>query len=101
MMPVEKNDGELSVFGNTVDEAGWYTFRQVFKNEDGNLSVDFELVRDGEVLFTQPLTKTALTEEKVSSYEPSNIGTGYAWFAAISEGLKLPIDEHELYKGVM
>jgi hypothetical protein len=101
MMPVKKENGELSVFDNSVDEAGWYTFRQEFRNEDGKLGVDFKLVRDDEVIFTQPLTKTALTEKEVSSYDPSNVGTGYAWFAAISEGLKLPIDEHELFKGGM
>lgn len=96
IFPVAKENGELTVAGNAVSEAGWYTFRQRFMNESGQLAVDFELVRDGESLFTQDVTTTGFSEEEVSSFAATNVGTGYAWFVSISEGLGVPIDEQRL-----
>ena len=99
MFPVAKEDGELTVAGNPVSEAGWYTFRQRFMDEGGNLAVDFQLVRDGEALFTQDVTTTGLSEEELSSFEATNVGNGYAWFVSISEGLGVAIDEQRLVVG--
>lgn len=42
------------------------------------LALDFELVRNGEVLDTQSITTTAFSGEKVSSFDVSNVGTGHA-----------------------
>lgn len=40
---VLSENGALSIFGHTVDQAGWYTFRHVFGEDGGKLSVTFEL----------------------------------------------------------
>lgn len=95
-VPVTKDGGRLLVAGRAVTEAGWYTFRHRFSSEDGALAVDFALLRGGQVLFTQPVTSTAVSEEAPASFETSNVGNGYAWFVAIRPDLRLPIDEHRL-----
>jgi hypothetical protein len=95
-VPVTKEDGDLLVAGNAVSEAGWYTFRNVFMDEDGDLAVEFQLVDGEQTLFTQDMTTTMLSEEEVASFSASNTGTGYAWFVSISEGLRLPIDEQTI-----
>lgn len=95
-IPVAKENGSLLVAGHEVTDAGWYTFRHVFSSKDGTLAVDFELVRDDQVLFTQAIPATAQSGEETSSFTVSNVGNGYAWFVAIRSGLRLPIDEHKL-----
>jgi hypothetical protein len=95
-VPVTKEGEALLVAGNAVREAGWYTFRHVFVDDDGNLSVAFQLSSGEQTLFTEHLTTTMLSEEDVSSFEPTNTGTGYAWFVSISDGLRLPIDEQRI-----
>jgi len=97
-VPVTKPDETLLVASEAINEAGWYTFRHRFTSEDGSLAVDFELLQDGEVLVTQSVTQTALSGEEVSSFEVSNVGTGYAWFVAIQSGLQVPIDEQTLVR---
>lgn len=96
-VPVTKQNGNLLVAGHEVTDAGWYTFRHVFSSdENGNLAVDFELVRDDQVLFTQAISSTSQSGEETSSFTASNVGNGYAWFVAIRPGLRLPIDEQKL-----
>lgn len=116
-VPVTKKGRGLFVAGRQVPEPGWYTFRFRFTDDAaGNLSAKFQLVegfralRQGlseegdvfgtlprrQVLFTKQLTKTALTGEKTSSFSVSNVGNGYLWFVSIAEGLKLPIDQHQV-----
>lgn len=97
-VPVTKPDETLLVGGEAINEAGWYTFRHRFTTENGSLAVDFELLRNGEVLATQSVTTTAFSGEDVSSFEVSNVGTGYAWFVVIRSGLQVPIDEQELFR---
>lgn len=98
LVPVTKPDETLLVAGEAINEAGWYTFRHRFTDENGSLAVDFELVRNEETLATQSVTTTAFSGEEASSFEVSNAGTGYAWFVAIRSGLQLPIDEQELFR---
>jgi hypothetical protein len=97
--PVEKNGEALLVVGHEVSVADWYTFRVRFREESGQLAVDFELARDGRVVYAQPMTTTAFYGAATSSFEVSNIGTGYSWFDSISDGLQLPIDQHKYRPG--
>jgi hypothetical protein len=94
MVPVAVADGQLTVDGEPVNEAGWYTFRQRFMNEGGYLAVEFELTQKGDVLFTKAVDETSSTGEPIASFDVNDVGTGYSWFVAIAEGLRLPIDEH-------
>ena len=64
----------------------------------GGLALGFKLVQNGEVLATQNVTTTAFSGEEVSSFEVSNVGSGYAWFVVIRPGMQLPIDEQELLR---
>lgn len=97
-VPVVKPDESLIVADEQINEAGWYTFRHRFTSENGSLAIDFELLRNGEVVVSQEATKTALSGQDVSSFEASNVGTGYAWFVAIKPGYRLPIDEQTLVR---
>lgn len=92
---VPEGDG-LSVLGQEITEAGWHTLRYTFGDDDGSLAVDAELLRDGEVVASAPLTTTALSGEATSSFDVTELGTGYTWFAAIAEGTELAIDEHRV-----
>lgn len=96
-LPVTKASGSLQVAGSPVNEAGWYTFRHRISDQGGSLRIGFELDRDGRVVASQPITTTALSGESTSSFDASNVGTGYAWFVAIRDGLALPIDEQERF----
>jgi len=95
-------DGELTGAEHRVDEAGWYTFRHSFTEAaDGSVNADFELARDGEVLFTAS-PDTAYTPEgaegpafPLSEIEAENVGTGYVWLD-LSDGTELPIDRHRV-----
>lgn len=93
---VMEDGDKLLVNGHQVAEAGWYTFRFEFSEEDEGLAVDFELADKGRVLFSEPIA-TTLSGEATSSFTADNVGTGYAWFVQISEGLQLPID-HAKYR---
>lgn len=77
-----------------VTTAGWYTLQHVFRNDAGVLAVDLKLLNaGGTVLMTKTLS------------DPSDIipavvgGNRYGWFTFISDGLTLPIDEHQLCLG--
>lgn len=97
LFPVEKTGGVLLVSEQEIGAAGWYTFRVRFGEEDGQLEVTFELSRDGRVMFAQPVTTTAFTGESTSSFSVTDVGTGYVWFNAITDGLQLPIDQ-QMYR---
>lgn len=96
---VTKENEDLFVAGREVKEAGWYTFRHVFGSDDGALTVDFELVKDGRALFTESIESTFLSGEATSDLEVSDLGSGYVWFVSVADGLELPIDEHRLRPG--
>ncbi len=102
---VTKDEAGLDVAGHTVDEPGWYTLRYVFgSDDDGRLTVDFQLIDDGRPLVTKPvettMAPTPFTEiVETSSFEVDDLGSGYLWFASIADGLTLPIDEHRLRRG--
>lgn len=98
-VPVTNRGGMLEVAGRPVSEAGWYTFRHRFQDEDGHLAVEFELARHGKALFTMPASTTTFTAEDLSSFDASNVGNGYTWFVAIAPDLDLPIDEHRIRRG--
>jgi len=99
VIPTVAENGALLVAGNEINQAGWYTFRVRFRDEGGQLAVDFELAQKGRVVFAQPMTTTAFYGATTSSFKVSNIGTGYSWFDAISDGLQLPIDQHKYRPG--
>jgi hypothetical protein len=97
---VTADGGTLSVAGHEVNEAGWYTFRHVFGSEaDGALTVDFQLVQDGQALVTEPIAGTLLTGESTSDLDVDDLGSGYVWFVSVADGLELPIDEHRVRQG--
>lgn len=98
-LPVSKSGGTLSVAGHEVGEAGWYTFRHRFTEEEGALSVAFELARNGQTLFTRETGETLLTGETASDFDASNTSNGYIWFVSISDGLGLAIDENRVRRG--
>lgn len=83
-----------------VSRAGWYTFRFRFREEDGGLEVEFELrPRSGPTLFTEAITESFLEERDPSTFDISNVGSGDSWFAFITPGLELPIDEQRIRAG--
>lgn len=94
------DNGALSILDHSVTEAGWYTFRHVFRDEGGELAVDFQLVqRNGGILFTEPLETEFFSGEPTSSFVSTDLGSGYLFFPAISPGIQLPIDEHRVRQG--
>lgn len=99
---VEPGDGELLVGADEhpITQAGWYTFRHVFRNDAGDLAVDFELAdRQGGTLHSESPATTLFSGEQVSDFSATNVGSGYAWFTSISPGLDLPIDEYRVRRG--
>lgn len=75
----------------TVTQSGWYTLRHSFRNNAGVLAVDLQLVDDGgTVLWTE-------TRSDVSDVISLIGGNRYAWFTAMSAGLNLAIDNHQLF----
>ncbi len=90
-----EGDG-LSVLGQDVTEGGWHTLRYTFGDEDGALTADAELLRDGEVVASAPLTTTAYSGEAASSFDVTELGTGYIFFETIGEETELAIDEHRV-----
>lgn len=97
---VTKSDGALDVAGHSVTEPGWYTFRHVFgSEEDGSLTVDFELVQNGEALVSTSIDELFLSEGTTGDLQVDDLGSGYAWFVSVADGLELPIDEHRLRPG--
>lgn len=97
---VEKSDDKLWVEEYEVKETGWYTFRHSNSgDENGNLKVDFELLKDGKKLYSTSINQSLLTEESTSSFRAAELGSGYIWFVSIQDGVGLPIDEYFLRPG--
>ncbi len=96
LVPVKVKEGKLLVAGHEVSEAGWYTFRHTFSSAGGKLAIDFEIVRGGQTLFSEPVTETSFTGAATSSFAVSNVSNGYVWFVSIADGLGLAIDEHSV-----
>lgn len=100
-VPVLSENGALSILGHTVDEAGWYTFRHVFAEDSGQLSVTFEFAsRRGGTLFSEPIeTEFFGQDADLAELAVTELSSGYVWFAAIADELELPIDEHRVRPG--
>lgn len=105
MHDVTMEDGELLIDGHIVPEAGWYTFRHRFMQIEGELNVDFEVLQDGDVLFSEPVPVALhFTEEaedgvevlETSSFEADNVSNAYIWFVAITVE-ELAIDNQHLH----
>jgi len=91
---VTKEDDIMKVANYKVTKAGWYTFRHLFGSDArGNLTVDFELVKDGRTMGSVAIENTLNTNEETSGFKTNNLGNGYSWFPSIADGLMLPIDE--------
>ncbi len=99
MTSVTATPGGLMVGDHEVTDAGWYTFRYVFRSDGGSLAATFELADHGRVLDAVALTTTAFSGESTADFDAEDVGTGYLWFAGLSEGLELPIDEHMMRHG--
>ena len=100
-VPVLSENGGLSIFGHTIDESGWYTFRHLFAEDGGRLSVTFELAsRSGGTLLTEPIATEFFGQDAdLAELAVTELSSGYLWFAAIADGLELPIDEHRMRPG--
>lgn len=97
---VTKENGAMKVADREVTDAGWYTFRYVFDSDAaGNLTVDFELIKNDQLLNSVTIENTLNTNDKTSKFKTKNLGSGYSWFASIADGLALPIDEFKLQPG--
>ena len=100
-----RGQAALDVAGHTVREAGWYTFRLLFSDENGSVRVDFELVgRNGTPLVRQDSVDAINLWGPVQLpyTEPvptADYGSGHVWFFDIAGGLGLPIDEHRVRRG--
>ena len=95
---VVKENGSLKIGDYQVDEAGWYTFRHVFGSEDGSLTVDFELLQNRQLLYTESID-TSLSGVPTSDLTTDDLGSAYLWFPTIADGVELPIDQHRLRPG--
>lgn len=97
---VVKEDGNLLVDSYKVQEAGWYTFRQLFaSNAEGKLTVEFQLLKNGSPLHTKSIDTAFLSGLPTNSFDTDSIGNGYTWIVSIADNLKLPIDEHRMRPG--
>lgn len=99
LVPVVSDGSSLFVGEQEITEAGWYTFRHVFREEDGHLSVRFQLDGLGKVLSDVPVESTAFSGEAVSTFDAARVGTGYLWFVNIATGLPVAIDQHRVRRG--
>ena len=101
-VPVRPGDGRLLIGAaqHEVTEAGWYTFRHVFRDSDGWLAVDFEVSRaHGGMIGTEPVATSYFAGTPLSSVAAADVLSGYAWFTSIAAGLDLPIDEYRVRRG--
>jgi hypothetical protein len=89
---------DLDTLANHVEvtAAGWYTLRHTFYDDGGFLAVDLRLIDDGgTVLFLETRGPGNGGNDPIAEVG----GNRYAWFTTISDGLALPIDNHELCLG--
>lgn len=95
----------LSVHGHRIEDTGWYTFRFVFSDEQGEVRVTFELrERRGGVLtrVELPAKSFAAGFPAADVQEPlltRDHGSGHIWFIDLPPGLAVPIDEHRVRRG--
>lgn len=69
-----------------VSESGWYTFQHLFREQSGSLAVDLNLIKDGNILFTETRFNPADTI-------PGEVGgNGYGWFTDITLDGGLALD---------
>ena len=111
--PVEAIPGEaaLSVLGHRIEEAGWYTFRFVFSEVDGEVEAAFELRGRSGPLLTRvdPLAPEALAGPfKVPFADALPVeayNVGHLWFfdapleLATFGPVPVAIDEHRVRPG--
>ena len=96
---VFKEEGNLKIEDFQINEAGWYTFRHVFGSDsDGKLTVDFELLKNRQLLYTESVDNS-LFGVPTSSLNTDDLGSAYLWFPTIADGVELPIDQHRLRRG--
>ena len=67
-----------------VTEAGWYTVQHTFRDQDGVLAVDIEVLKGEDVVFKE--TRTA-PEDVMAEIG----GNRYGWFTAL-DGMELAVD---------
>lgn len=89
------SSGNAYVAGQTgsaeITEAGWYTMKHTFRDDNGVLAVDLTLLdSDGQVVFTETLSNPEDTMDQVG-------GNRYAWFASNNVPGGVEIDNQELY----
>lgn len=90
----------LSIAGYTVREAGWFTFRFRFADDNGAVRVDFELLdrTGGSLTGIDDIAPTNLLGPFRTPFtdpvDTADYTTGWVWFFDIALGLALPIDEH-------
>ena len=106
-VPVEAAPGRhvLDVLGARIERAGWYTFRFLFSDVGGAVSVDFALrERSGKTLVNaEDLSPVQLLGPFKLPYAgplpTDGYGSGHVWFFDVAWGLSLPIDEHRVRRG--
>ena len=78
----------------TVNSAGWYTFRQVFYDNGGILTVDYQLLDSGgNLLWT-------VTRSNPNDYIATVVGgNSYGWFTHIDVSSGIIIDNQAIYRG--
>lgn len=91
--------GNLKIGDYQIERAGWYTFRHVFGSDDGSLAVDFELLQNGRLLYSESIDNSFLFGIPTSSLETDDLGSAHIWFPNIADGVELPIDQHRLRRG--
>jgi hypothetical protein len=101
-MSVRVEGGELWVGDYLVEEPEWYTFRHNFGSHDGAPEVDFELLRNGDVMTAFGLeaalspVNDVLEVVEFYKFDIGDISNGYSWFSTITEGLQLPVDNYRV-----
>ncbi|AXV04952.1 T1SS secreted agglutinin RTX [Euzebya pacifica] len=75
-----------------VTDAGWYTLQHVFRDHNGTLAVDLNLLdSNGTVLFTE-------TRNTPADTIPGEVGGNrYGWFTVIDVDGGIKVDNHELF----
>lgn len=95
----------LTVFDHRIDEAGWYTFRFVFSEEEGSVRAAFELRdRSGRLLTRvdphDPVALQGPVKVPFGAELPTDgYGSGHIWFFDVPADVALPIDEHRVRPG--
>lgn len=97
---VMKTGGDLYINDFQISEEGWYTFSFIFSDDEGYLTLVFQLLQRNKVVYSFPIENTLFEPASAtSSFEVHDFGSGYIWFAYLQEGVALPIDEQFLRPG--